>query len=381
VGHCSSLVSLATACCAILAGANARQPTPPSDSGVAATRFLTPRPAGGSRECERDSSDPIRGFAHAKPCNPPVSAGCGRTLAATVLDQYGDPYVATVTWSETGGSITSGGTYTAGANPGTYQVTASGPAGLSATASVVITSPLPPPSSDPQPIGPAGNWNLILADEFNGNELDTSVWTRHLPWWPTPINGELGYYDPTPEKYVEVSNGNLNLTADDVPQNGMPYSTGAVSSHGKFTFRYGTVEMRAKFPAGKGFHIAFWTMLEGGPWPPEIDIVEWLGEDVDLVYHNIHYTDNGHQSDIKWWWGSDFSAAFHTYTMTWKPNRIDWYVDGVLRHSFTEQQFIPQQDMYVLANLAVGGGWPQSPDNSTPFPATWEIDYIRVWQE
>ena len=36
--------------------------------------------------------------------------------------------------------------------------------------------------------------------------------------------------------------------------------------------------------------------------------------------------------------------------------------------------------MYLLANLAVGGFWPGDPDDSTPFPATYAIDYIRAYQ-
>jgi serralysin len=35
--------------------------------------------------------------------------------------------------------------------------------------------------------------------------------------------------------------------------------------------------------------------------------------------------------------------------------------------------------MYLLANLAVGGNWPGSPDNTTPFPAEMKIDYIRAY--
>jgi hypothetical protein len=35
--------------------------------------------------------------------------------------------------------------------------------------------------------------------------------------------------------------------------------------------------------------------------------------------------------------------------------------------------------MYLLANLSIGG-WVGSPDVSTPLPAEFEIDYIRVWQ-
>jgi len=41
---------------------------------------------------------------------------------------------------------------------------------------------------------------------------------------------------------------------------------------------------------------------------------------------------------------------------------------------------IPSEKMYVLLNLAVGGDWPKSPNADTPFPSTFDIDYVRVYQ-
>jgi Ca2+-binding RTX toxin-like protein len=35
--------------------------------------------------------------------------------------------------------------------------------------------------------------------------------------------------------------------------------------------------------------------------------------------------------------------------------------------------------MYMIANLAMGGGWAGSVDSTTPFPAQMKIDYIRAW--
>jgi beta-glucanase (GH16 family) len=37
--------------------------------------------------------------------------------------------------------------------------------------------------------------------------------------------------------------------------------------------------------------------------------------------------------------------------------------------------------MHVLLNLAVGGDWPGPPDQTTAFPASYDIDYIRAYQE
>jgi beta-glucanase (GH16 family) len=34
--------------------------------------------------------------------------------------------------------------------------------------------------------------------------------------------------------------------------------------------------------------------------------------------------------------------------------------------------------MFMLVNLAVGGAWPGDPDETTPFPGYYQIDYVRV---
>jgi beta-glucanase (GH16 family) len=34
---------------------------------------------------------------------------------------------------------------------------------------------------------------------------------------------------------------------------------------------------------------------------------------------------------------------------------------------------------FFIINLAVGGSWPGSPDNTTPFPSQALVDYVRVY--
>ena len=36
--------------------------------------------------------------------------------------------------------------------------------------------------------------------------------------------------------------------------------------------------------------------------------------------------------------------------------------------------------MYPILNVAVGGDWGGPPDETTVFPATMEVDYVRVWK-
>ena len=51
---------------------------------------------------------------------------------------------------------------------------------------------------------------------------------------------------------------------------------------------------------------------------------------------------------------------------------------GDLRWRLAAEAAIPDEPMYLIANLAVGGNWPGSPDASTSFPARMQIDYIRA---
>jgi len=39
---------------------------------------------------------------------------------------------------------------------------------------------------------------------------------------------------------------------------------------------------------------------------------------------------------------------------------------------------VPDEPMYLVLNLAVGGIYPGPPDETTKFPATFEIDRIRI---
>jgi len=58
---------------------------------------------------------------------------------------------------------------------------------------------------------------------------------------------------------------------------------------------------------------------------------------------------------------------------------IFWFVDGVEVHR-VEGSAVSNEQMYIIANLAVGGWFPGPADETTPFPAKFEIDYIRVYQ-
>lgn len=232
---------------------------------------------------------------------------------------------------------------------------------------------------------PGSGWELVFEDNFAGNKLDSKKWSTCYFWvsdgggCTNGANKELQWYQPDD---VIVDNGTLRLRSQRRQMKKYEYTSGMISSHDKFSFKYGYTEMRAKMPKGKGLWTAFWLASQQKKWPPEIDILEHLGAQPRRAYMNVHYgTSRNHKYKISNWVGSDYSAGYHTFAVQWSPEQIVWYIDGIERKRFEDVKNIPDQPMYVLANLAVGESWIKTPpDRTTPFPSNLEIDYIKVWQ-
>lgn len=167
------------------------------------------------------------------------------------------------------------------------------------------------------------------------------------------------------------------------------YTSGMVSTGGRkyetqpgFVFTYGYVEARVKVPAGQGLWPAVWLLPANYQWPPEIDVMEILGDEPDLTHMHYHYLrpDGTHADVGSTWRGPDFSAGWHTFAVDWRPDALVWYVDGVERARLSDPAAITSEPSYLLLNLAVGGDWPGAPDQTTVLPADYLVDHVRIWQ-
>jgi MYXO-CTERM domain-containing protein len=226
-------------------------------------------------------------------------------------------------------------------------------------------------------------WRLTFQDEFDGTKLDGARWVKRYKWGEARINQELQAYV---DDAFQVADGRLTITGERrtaaYAGQTFDYASGVVCS--VFHQKYGYFEARLQVPAGQGLWPAFWLLHENGtPDVNEIDVHEILGNDPSTVYMTNHWgTDYGagHRSDGSSWVTPppDFSAAFHTFGLEWSPDAIVWTVDGVERKRHTGPG-VPQVEMYLILNLAIGGSWPGAPDQTTPFPARYQIDYVRAY--
>jgi beta-glucanase (GH16 family) len=245
--------------------------------------------------------------------------------------------------------------------------------------------------------------DLTFADEFTRLDLwrggDDKGWATDFFY--NPLHGK-GYsfadqaeqewyinvnYGPTKNiRPWSVSNGILNLTAaptDAATQallGGYAYTSGSLNSYHSFSQLYGYFEMRAKLPAGQGLWPAFWLLPKDGSWPPELDVMEVLGNAMTQLHLTSHSGASGHHTQKSTSVTvADMSKHYHTYGVDWEADRITWYFDHQKVWSVKTPADM-NKAMYMVVNLAVGGYWPGNADDTTPFPATLKIDYIRAYQ-
>jgi beta-glucanase (GH16 family) len=247
---------------------------------------------------------------------------------------------------------------------------------------------------------------LVWADEFEGAQLDPEVWFFEtgdgsqygIPGWG---NSELQWYLPDSAR---LEDGKLKITAKRETVGDFNYTSARINTRDRFAFRYGRIEASIKLPSGQGLWPAFWMLAQDSPygdWPSsgEIDILEAVSLDSiprpggfgggNSIFGTLHFGGGGLGriiSGTEYVPSTDVTEDFHTYALEWDEFEIRWYYDGILY--FVENSWVSDaapypapfdQPFHILLNLAVGGDFPGSPDGSTPFPATMEVDWVRVY--
>ncbi len=234
---------------------------------------------------------------------------------------------------------------------------------------------------------------ILLDEDFDGTKLDTTIWnTCH--WWQEDgctigSNEELEWYLP---QQVAVSDGALQLTAEHraiSASDGKDYgfASGMVTTGPpahekapKLAFTYGKVEARFRIPTGQGLWPAIWLLPANEDSTPEIDILEVLGHDAGRLRMRLHPKDRDARSIGKKYVlpdGYTLAGGWHTIAVDWSPGKLVYYLDGRQVWQLVDEQ-VPDEPMYLVMNLAVGGAYPGPPDADTKFPAVFGIDHVRI---
>jgi beta-glucanase (GH16 family) len=257
-----------------------------------------------------------------------------------------------------------------------------------------------------------------FSDEFTRFEwagaTGTSGWKTFYYFGGRTLsgNGEQEYYsDPstqvaqqggyvTPHSIVadlnQAGDGILRITASKSPSlnltENLPYVSGLITTEPSFSQKYGYFEMSAKLLDGQGLWPAFWMLPTDKTWPPEIDAMEYFGAQYrgqggdTQMWWAVHSTNSTYDRGAWFNTGADLSEGFHRYGVLWAPDYITFYFDGQeIPGSKSPTPPEMHKEMYLLANLAVGGNWPGRADaklfnKSDPAQLPHlDVDYIKAW--
>lgn len=242
----------------------------------------------------------------------------------------------------------------------------------------------------------------IWSEEFDGPTIDRNSWTYDVGGSGFG-NAELEYYTARPENAF-IENGVLVIKAIRENYEGKQFTSARLKTHGRFAFKYGTLEARIKVPnLQNGLWPAFWLLgrnIGQNTWPScgEVDILE-MGDSAAIAAGTVnrkvsaaaHWDFMGSYAGFS---GNTTSptglnGAFHVYSVSWTPSLISVSLDGVqfwaidistIQANSLEEFHRP---FFILVNLAVGGiNFVQITDPAqitAPFPARLEVDWIRLY--
>jgi len=253
------------------------------------------------------------------------------------------------------------------------------------------------------PEGGPDTWVPVWSDEFEGEAgqpANPDNWTYETGGWGWG-NDELQYYTDSTDNAALDGEGNLVITAREIDPattdlecwyGPCEYTSARLISENKQEFEYGRIESRVKVPQGSGIWPAVWTLGNdfrevGWPQTGEIDVMEFVGRLPNEIFGTIHgpgYS-GGQSFGGIYDFGTPVYDDWHTFSVEWTPERIDWFVDGIQYHSATPEDIAPNEWVFdhpftLLTNIAVGGNFGGALGDDLEFPQSLTVDYIRVFQ-
>lgn len=241
----------------------------------------------------------------------------------------------------------------------------------------------------------AGDWELIFYDEFSGTELDESKWEA----MDKQVYQSTKYRSTRWKENVELTNGVLRLVTKKENRSGelddgdfhewQEYTTGGIKS-GDPIAKYGYFEARMKYAPTNGLNNAFWSTTSKYDHPDtEIkrqDITMEGGTQLLRGNERIHlanqYVEDNGYSNIRgetYFSFQDLGADFHIFGFEWNETNINWYLDGMLLESYTNEDCHFSNRVYFSTMLLDGAGLAVDHADALAGEAM-EVDWVRVYQ-
>jgi len=252
--------------------------------------------------------------------------------------------------------------------------------------SSIAASGSPTPTAA-QPLDLSG-YKLTFDESFKSLDISAygpgSAWIAHTPW-----NGDFGdaaFGNPGPDGPFSLNAQGLAITATQRADG--KWVSGLICSvdkdgpgqHG-FSQQYGYFEMKAILPSGPGTWPAFWLIgTDKSKSSSEIDVIEYYGSFPKYYHSTEHVWEGGENTLLRTKMievpDGSLSSGYNEFGVLITPQTTSFYLN---RHEYWETPTPPEyrQPMYILANLALGGGWPIAGLTS---PQVMQIAYIKVYQ-
>lgn len=247
-------------------------------------------------------------------------------------------------------------------------------------------SETPSVTPTPEPLRPTwqttGAPVITFKDDFDGTTVDTSKWERG--WFgegaTDPVNSTNDNCYNTSQ--VNEYSGMLHLTAIAKPAvckgATRPYTSGMVTTRGKFQQRYGSYEARICLPDADGNGLvdnfpAWWLNgMASGFADGEVDVVEGIGS--GRTKATVHY-DASHIQAGKY--SATPLAGCHNFGAEWRGDNVKFYYDGGLL--FDTPFVTPATAQLVLIlNQAVDDSHSATVVGASGNDMT--VDWVYVWQ-
>ena len=259
---------------------------------------------------------------------------------------------------------------------------------------------------------PKNGYEVLWSDEFDGNELNRTLWTVQA--YDNKFSKTQLQHFVDDNTTIVVNNGTLSIVAsnpggvvfDGSNYDQTYYTSGRISTRNKTSWYPGMtidndtwnkirIEARINTINQTGFVNAFW-MLPNDPACPgdyeasgEIDIMEsimcstaagglWVKNDTDVKKENLYFKAGD----------DEVCNTYYDYAIEWDANGIAFFVDEEQYGFVGSDKFYSPCDpstgvpynrpFYIILNVNVGGQWAGPPPDGTRFPTSMDVDYVRV---